>query len=126
MECPNGYEAYEMLREECIVCEFKSECKESRGSKKEVSEEKITQIKNEVRKNISIPESELHNYRGCTVVINKVMDEYKKAGLRKRKGYKNRRVEARIEIKSISKFPISDDKLNLLIDCAEYVFFGIK
>jgi len=128
VECIRGTRktGYDILNEECQECEFKSECRESKGKKKEEPEEKALKIKNEVREDISIPEGELYNYCGCIAVINKVITEYKKAGLRKRKGYKDRKKEIKPEIKAMGKFPASDEKLNLLIDCAEYVFFGIK
>lgn len=128
MECKKGTRkiGYDLLAEECIECEFVAECKESRIKEREDSEEKILNIKEDTRENFTAADTELCNYRGCLSVTKNVMSVYKESGLRKRKGYKDRNAETKPEIKKISKLTMSDNKLDLLIYCAEYIYFGAK
>lgn len=127
MECKKGTRkmGYDLLAEECIECEFGEECKESRIKAREDSEEKVLKIKEDMRENFTAIDTELCNYSGCLSVTKKVMSGYKESGLRKRKGYKDRNTETKPEIKKISKLPMSDNKLDLLIYCAEYMYFGM-
>lgn len=112
---------YDSLRKACRDCEMKEECKMDKGDGKE---KKVDEIKQLVRDSLTIKAEELVNYRGCMKVMNTIIDEYHKAGLRKRKDWKARKYAIQEEIKKIGKLPATDAKLEYLISCAEYVFFG--
>lgn len=127
MDCPHGLK-YDLLREECNECEFAELCKEDNGKGKSKepakSKEEIQAIIEKVASEFSCTEDELSTYRGCMGVVNRVMQEYSKNGLRKTKGWKERKNEVKPLVKDIGRLPVTDEKLDFIIHCAEYVYFG--
>lgn len=120
--CPLSETAkYDSLREACRNCGKKEECKMDKVTGKE---KKVDEIKQLVRDSLTIKAEELVNYRGCMKTINTVIDEYHKAGLRRKKDHKARKYTVQEEVKKMGKLPVTDSKLDLLISYAEYIFFG--
>lgn len=121
--CSHSIKKFDILMEVCQECEFRERCeresKESKAPRVDVDE-----VKDKVRREFSITEEKLVSYRACMGTINELLGLYSSNNLRKSKGFKSRKDEIKPEIKKIGSLPITDGKLDFIIDCAEYVFFG--
>jgi hypothetical protein len=121
--CPRSIK-FDVLLDVCHICEFKERCeKEHNEGKPKVD---VDEVKIKVRNELVITEDKLNTYKACMGTVNNLIGQYGSLGLRKRKGWRERKFEVKPELKSIGKFPITEGKLELVIDCAEYVFFGDK
>lgn len=135
VECKHGFPKYDM-RDECMECpeELQAQCKangtttSSSGSgepeKPAKTKEEIETIKKKVRDEVTATEDDLKGYRGCSKIVATIMDTYKNEGIRRKHGYKERKGEAKDEIKAIANLPVNEKKLDLLVDIADFIVFG--
>lgn len=113
---------FNAMNNECRNCEFTDECQDSN-----LSIASFAELKENVKKEFVAFSGELTTYSLCMSFINSVIFSYSDKGgkWRRKDGFKERKKALTGEIKHLSKIPDCQEKLDLLMSYAEYIYFGI-